>query len=194
MPMNVRNPLRSGFSARQERFIAEYLKDGNGTQAAIRAGYAKKSASVHATRLLAKDKILDKIRAGQNRILKRAEVSVERVLRELACLAFLDPAGLFDEKGELRPISEMPEEVRRALTGLEVEELFDFKNGRRSRTGNLRKIKFAQKTTALELLAKHLGILKDKVELTGKDGAPLSILQVRDALLRSEGDSGDENG
>jgi len=44
------------------------------------------------------------------------------VLRELACLAFLDPAAFYNANGELLSVREMPEEARRALSSMEVEE------------------------------------------------------------------------
>jgi hypothetical protein len=123
---------------RQERFVGQYLKDGNGTQAAIRAGYSEKGADVAAIRMLGNARILAKIRAKQNQILQRTDVSVERILREAACLAFLNPATLFDAEGNLLPMDEMPEEAQRALIGIEVEELFEFDHGSNHRTGNLR--------------------------------------------------------
>jgi phage terminase small subunit len=113
-------------NVRQERFVLEYLKDSNGTQAAIRAGYSAKGAEVHAYRLLKNAQILHKIRAVQNRTLQSLEVSVEWVLREYACVAFFDPVKLYDSDGKLLSIDQMPEEARRALNGLESKEIFDF--------------------------------------------------------------------
>jgi phage terminase small subunit len=178
-------------SLRQEKFVVEYLKDGNGTQAAIRAGYSPKGADVRAIQLLAIDRIAAKIEAGRNRILSRTEISVGRVLREFACLAFLDPAKLFNAQGELLPIREMPEDARRALAGIEIEELFEYERGSRSQVGNLRKIRLTSKLGALETLAKHLGMLRERVEHTGKDGRPIEFSAVdwRNAMLEMMGET-----
>ena len=114
------------------------------------------------------------IRARQNIILQRQDISTERVLREAACVAFLDPAQI--DEG----LSRLPEEARRALTGLEIE----------ASDGTVRKLRFASKMQALEFLAKHLGMLHDRVEVSGKNGGPLTIVAVRDLvrdlLLRAE--------
>ncbi len=52
-------------TAKQERFVAEYLIDLNATQAAIRAGYAEKGASVEGTRLLANAKVAAAVAAAK---------------------------------------------------------------------------------------------------------------------------------
>jgi phage terminase small subunit len=176
-------------NVRQERFVLEYLKDCNGTQAAIRAGYSRKGAEVHAHRLLRNLQILNKIRAVHNRTLQSAEVSVERVLREYACVAFFDPAKLFDSEGNLLPIDQMPEDARRALNGLESQEIFDFERGSKTHVGTLRKVRFASKIGALDALAKHLGILRDRVEHSGPGGGPISIIELREEIFRMMGES-----
>lgn len=58
-------------SPKQRKFVAEYLKDGNGTQAAIRAGYSAKTARFQASDLLTKPNIAEAIQEG----LKRSEDS-----------------------------------------------------------------------------------------------------------------------
>ena len=67
----------------QMRFVTEYLKDCNGKQAAIRAGYAPRSAEVHASRLLSLDKVQNEIRARQTELRKREESVSERIRRRL---------------------------------------------------------------------------------------------------------------
>lgn len=72
-----------GLSPKERKFVAEYLKNPNGTQAAIRAGYAKGSADVTASRLLGKARVRGAIDAG----LAKAEISSEYVLRGLKKIA-----------------------------------------------------------------------------------------------------------
>ena len=67
----------------QMRFVTEYLKDCNGKQAAIRAGYAPRSAEVQASRLLSLDKVKNEIKARQSELRKREESVSERIRRRL---------------------------------------------------------------------------------------------------------------
>ena len=70
-------------SPKQERFVAEYLVDMNATQAAIRAGYSRKTARQIGQENLTKPDIQDAIRAALNKIKERVELTQERVLENL---------------------------------------------------------------------------------------------------------------
>jgi len=82
--------------AKWEAFINEYLRDFNGAQAAIRAGYSPRSARQHAHRLLTNDDILNEIRAR----LDEMQMSADEALKLHADIArgdlgdFLDPDTL----------------------------------------------------------------------------------------------------
>lgn len=67
----------AGLTPKQQRFVLEYLKDQNGKQAAIRAGYAPGSAEVQACRLLRNAQVRAAVDAGQARLAKKAEITVE---------------------------------------------------------------------------------------------------------------------
>ncbi len=159
---------REKLNPRQERFVSEYLKDGNGTQAAIRAGYATSSAAVHAHRLLHNKRVLDKVRAHQNRVQRATEVTVERVVRELEAVAFSDPLYLFDRKSNLLPFDKIPKEARRAIKLLEVQE--SVKGGRRIRT--LKKVVLEDRIPAVIALAKYLGMFPKPLR-GGRQPAPI---------------------
>lgn len=75
---------------KQVRFIEEYLVDLNGTQAAIRAGYSPDSATVQASKMLTLPKIQEALTAKQSKRAARLEVSVDRIEKELARIAFAD--------------------------------------------------------------------------------------------------------
>jgi hypothetical protein len=75
-------------NVKQQRFSAEYLSDLNATQAAIRSGYSAKTAYSQGQRLLKHDEVAAEIAHGQARAAKRADYGLERVLAELASLAF----------------------------------------------------------------------------------------------------------
>jgi phage terminase small subunit len=146
------------------KFVSEYLVDLNGTQAAIRAGYAPKSAHVTASKLLKKPKVKGALDAAIAERSKRTDVTADRVIQEIARLAFVDVSKAYNaDTGELLKPNEMPDDVRAAFGGLDFAKSGD-KVGR-----------FLGKERSLELLGKHLGLFRDKVELSGKDGGAISI-------------------
>lgn len=147
------------------RFVAEYLKDLNATQAAIRAGYSKKTAKAQGSRLLTKADIAQAVASGTAKQLASAELTATRVLEEYRRLAFMDARSFFDDRGNLKPFSELTEEQGSALAGFEAI----IKNAQAGDgvTDTIHKIKFWDKTRALESLAKHFGLLTEKVEHSG---------------------------
>jgi phage terminase small subunit len=150
---------------KQARFVAEYLIDLNGKQAAIRAGYSPKSAEVQASQLLRNPKVAEAVTTGKAKQLNDAGLSAARVLEEYRRLAFIDLRSFFDAAGNLKPMSELTAEHGSALAGLEVI----IKNAEAGDgvTDRVHKFKVWDKTRALESLAKHFGLLSDKVEHTG---------------------------
>lgn len=155
-------------SPRQQRFIEEYLVDLNGTQAAIRAGYAPAAAEVQASRLLRNVKIqveVDRLKLARS---QRVEVTSDTVLGELLKLATCDIGAAFNADGSLKPIHEIPEATRRAISAVEVDELFEGHGKEREQVGYTRKIKFWAKPECLIALGKHLKLFTERIEHTGK--------------------------
>jgi len=72
-----------GLTLKQQRFVHEYLKDQNGTQAAIRTGYSEKTAKQQGSRLLTDPRVLAAVQAGQKKVARKAEVTVETLMAEL---------------------------------------------------------------------------------------------------------------
>jgi len=159
-----RSPKR--LSARHQRFVSEYLIDLNGTQAAIRAGYSAKSARFTAVDLLARDDVQAALVVGKEAREAESSIKASRVLEELARIAFSDvrqvvtwarrvlPAEDTSEAGpkewtelKIRPSAEVDESAAAAIA--EVSEGTD---------GRL-KLKMHNKLRALELIARHLGLL-----------------------------------
>ena len=150
-------PSRAGMKGRgsfmRDRFSVEYLKDFNATRAAIRAGYSPKTAFSQGQRLLRSAAVRKAIAEAEVRSLKNAEISVERWLKELEAIAFLDFGKFFGNGGPL-PINKMPEQNRRALTTFEFAELFASDRGEKTRIA-VYKISCADKPAALEMLEKY---------------------------------------
>lgn len=167
---------------KQAAFVLEYLKDLNATQAAIRAGYSPKSAASQAANLLKLPKVKDELALRMAGRAARVQVDADDILRELLRLARVDIGEAFTEGGALKPLHEMPEDVRRCIAGIEVEDVWDGDSqSGRFKCGELRKVKFWPKVQCLELLGKHLGLFRERVEVEGK----LSLEQL---VLESLGD------
>ena len=75
-------------TAKQQRFVEEYLVDLNATQAAIRAGYSPETARSIGSENLSKPDIADAIAEGRAKLSEKCEVTAERVIRELALIGF----------------------------------------------------------------------------------------------------------
>lgn len=154
-------------NARQRRFITEYLVDQNGTQAAIRAGYAKRSAHVTASLLISNANVKAAIDKQMSKMLSKIEVTAERVLAERARLAFFDVRKLLDATGKPKPIHELDDDTAAAIAGVEVANIGNSQVGE----GEVLKIRMADKNASLTALEKHLGLYKEG----GDSGAPLQI-------------------
>jgi phage terminase small subunit len=158
---------------KQQRFVDEYLIDLNATQAAIRAGYSAKTAGSQAFDLLKKPEIQGAISARQQERQKRTEVTQDRVLQEVARLAFLDIRKVLTDGGNLKPISELDDDTAAAIAGLEIMEEHQGSGADRVFIGYTKKLKLSDKKGALELLMRHLGMLKDRTEISGPNGGPI---------------------
>ncbi len=77
-------------TAKQQRFVEEYLIDLNATQAAIRVGYSKKTADQQASRLLTNVKVREYLTQRQADRANRTEITQDMVLKELAKIGFSD--------------------------------------------------------------------------------------------------------
>ena len=81
---------------KQQRFVEEYLIDLNATKAAIRAGYSPKTADVQGPRLLGKVRVSCAIARAKAERSRRTGITQDRILQELARIAFLNPVDVLD--------------------------------------------------------------------------------------------------
>lgn len=147
-------------SPRQERFVAEYLVDLNGTQAAIRAGYSKRTANEQAARLLAKASVAAVIAERMTQRERRTEVTQDSVIRELARIAFADLRRVMEwgpDGVTLKESSELNDDDAAAIA--EVSET-------RTEHGGTTRVKLVSKDRALELLGRHLAMFTDNIHHT----------------------------
>lgn len=164
---------------KQKRFVEEYLIDLNATQAAIRAGYSPETAYSIGSENLKKPEIRARIEEAMAERSKRTGVNQDRIIMELAKIGFLNPKDLvnFDEATVKE---EAAEEDLAAIASVRVKR-FPTKDGE----GIEREIKMYDKSKALELLGRHLGMFKDKVEVSGLEEEKKKL---DDILLQMSGD------
>lgn len=145
---------------KQKRFVEEYLIDLNATQAAIRAGYSPKTANEQGNRLLTNVSVQTELNKQMAKRSRRTGVTQDRVVRELAKIAFLDMTQVVDDHGCIR--DDATPEDRACI------ESIKYKSSSSDQGESVeREVKVASKLKALELLGKHLGMYSDKLNIEG---------------------------
>lgn len=145
-------------SEQRQRFVEEYLIDLNGTQAAIRAGYSVKTAQEQSSRLLSNVMVQEAISKAMAARSRRTGVNQDRVVLELAKLAFVKMTDVVDSNGRIREDATDDD--------LSCIESIKFKESDNEFGGSVeREVKIGSKLKALELLGKHLGMWNDKLDV-----------------------------
>lgn len=145
---------------KQKIFADEYLIDLNATRAYRKAYPSVKrdeTAAQAGSRMLRNVKVAAYIQERMQERQKRTEITQDRVLQELAAIAFAkvtDYAEVKDECVKIKDTKDLDEQQIRAIAGIK-EGKFGIE------------VKLNDKEKALELLGRHLGMFKDKVEVSG---------------------------
>lgn len=163
---------------KQIRFVDEYLVDFNATQAAIRAGYSKKTAAFIGAENLKKPKIAEEIARRQKDLQRRTEVTQERVVKELARIAFANIADYLHVETQTRTKDDGTEVTYQTVMFSETQELSADQRAALAvvkQSVNGFELKLHDKIKALELLGRHIGMFNDKLSLSGTDGGPLTF-------------------
>lgn len=158
-------------TARQQRFVDEFLVDLNSSAAATRAGY-KGDPNTTGPRLLQHPGVAKEIANRQAVLRESLEITQEMVVRELAKIAFGDQRQIMSwgKKGiKLRESVELTDD--QAATVAEISETV-------TAAGGTLKVKAHDKVGALKLLGEHLGLFRQRVEHSGPDGKPLPVTQL----------------
>lgn len=161
-------------TAKQRAFVDEYLVDLNATQAAIRAGYSEKSADSQAAQLMANPKVAAEVQTALDKRATRTEVTADRVIAELARIAFSDlrdVARWNEDALSLIDSESLTEDAARALREV-VATTSQTEHG----TTNRLHVKQHDKLKALELLGKHLGMFSAKLDVSVSGGLTLTAL------------------
>jgi len=167
---------------KQKTFCDEYLIDLNATQAAIRAGYSPDSAKEIGCENLTKPNIrayIDKEIANRS---KRTGINQDRVIRELARIAFVNANDVINmDEATLK--ADASEDDTATIASVKVKTI-PTKEGE----GVEREIKLADKLKALELLGKHLGMFKENININ----ANVNSTKKLDSIIEQLGDDDNE--
>ena len=148
-------------TAKQQRFVDEYLIDLNATQAAIRAGYSPQTAQEQGSQNLSKlmvSEAIDKALAARSR---RTGITQDRVLRELAKVAFVNANDVIDpDSATVR--ADAAEEDLACIQAVKVKT-----SESEMGSSSEREIKLYDKMRALEMLGKHLGLFDKRGQDSG---------------------------
>jgi phage terminase small subunit len=166
---------------KQARFVVEYLKDLNATQAAIRAGYSKKTAQEQSSRLLSNAMVAAAVTQATAKQLQKAELTIQGVLEAVRRVVMGDIRRLFDGHGNHIPIHKLSSEDAALVASVEyITKSAKVGNGHTDRVYKLR-IKNHEKY--VELAMKYFGLLKNEQEGHGVDWDKLAA---RLTSVRSE--------
>lgn len=127
-------------------------------------------------RWIRKDK--ERTKSYEDAIRDRNEWTVETILQELRLMASFDIRDLYDDDGNLKPISSWPKHAAAAVAGIEINELFEGRGDEREMIGLAKKLKLWDKTKAIEQLGKTQKLFVDRVEET-------KVLKLEDLVLAS---------
>lgn len=159
---------------KQKLFCDEYLIDLNVTQAAIRSGYKAKYADSQAYKLLEKPEIKSYIDERMKDREKRTEITQDVVLEELRRIALAKPTDFFEveDMGQYKRVNII---ATKDIPDDKVGAIASIKQG-----ANGIEVKLHDRLKALELLGRHLGVFKDKVEVSGNINNPYEGLTVEE--------------
>ncbi|MBY3038921.1 terminase small subunit [Rhizobium laguerreae] len=176
-------------TAKEARFVDEYLIDLNATNAAIRAGYKKHTARQAGSRLLSNVDIQAAIERAKLERSERTKIDADWVLTRLADEAQADLAEIYDDNGDLLPVEDWPLIWRQGLvSGIKIEALYEGEGEDRIQIGHVKEIKLTDRVRRLELIGKHIRVnaFQDVVEHKGLN-ALADRLERAQKRLDSEG-------
>ena len=172
--MSAKNELNS----QQIIFCKEYVKDFNGTQAAIRAGYAEGSAAETSSRLISYANIksyITELQAGKS---KKTEVTAERVLLELSRIGFSNIVDYLNEGFQIKDLHKLKRSKCAAIKSIEVTETTI-----EGVTKTQAKFTMHNKLEAIDKIAKHIGFFEKDNNQKGLDiSATNFVLKVKKDL------------
>lgn len=161
-------------------FAQSYLETDNITKSALTAGYSDASAYSAGQRILKRDDVQQYINARRTAKTLVRQQQIEEVDRMVYNLATVNPAEMFTESGEIKPISKLPEELQHAIRHYKVRDTYD-RDG--NHVGTTRELAITDKLKAVELFYKRQGVYNDTINNTNQIGQiNLTIVKPNDQL------------
>jgi phage terminase small subunit len=141
-------------------FCEEYIKDFNGTQAAIRAGYSKKTANEQAARLLANVSVQNHLSKLKQKLSDRNEDLAQQVIDELKKIGFSNIQDYIETENEIKDLSTITRDKAASVESIK-KTVTEFGGGDDSPTTKTSiQFKLYDKLSALEKIGRHLGIFE----------------------------------
>ncbi len=181
-----------GSTEQQKLFAYAYFNNkGNGTQAAITAGYSEKTAASTASRLLTYVNIKNMIKSLGEELRERAIVTKEEIAAELQKIGFSDIRQVFDVDGNLLPVHEISDSAAAALSGVDVDQLYGITPEGRATIGETKKVKMWDKLKALSQLTELYGYnAPTKVAATNAAGEDVQWVETKTYEVKPKADAG----
>jgi len=145
-------------TSKQKFFAIEYLKDFNATQAAIRAGYSKKTAYSIGEENLRKPEIKNLIAKKMEERGQRLEVDADSVLKRLVEIDEMDLLDILNDDLSIKPLNEWSDVWRKTVTSLDIVEQISNINGERELVSFVKKLKLPDKLKNLDLIGRHVNV------------------------------------
>ena len=146
---------------KKERFACEYIIDLNATQAAKRAGYSEKTAYSQGHRLLKDAEVKARIEELQAERNERMKITADRVLEEIAKVAFFDIRRLYDVDGSVKNVNALDDEAAAVVSSFKSRTEIDGLNSEgNAKFATVEEYKTYDKGRHLEMLCKHLGLFE----------------------------------
>lgn len=180
--------MAEGLTDKQRVFCEEYIIDFNGRQAAIRAGYEPNSASEIASQNLTKLNVQAYLSELMQARSERTAITQDRVLAEIARIAFSDIRKAFDENNNLLDPKSWPDDFAPCVSSIKVTEVMKDRNDESDTVSWVKEIKLWDKGKQIELAGRHLGMFekdnKQKTPMLVGNIAPSYTPEEWDALLK----------
>jgi len=153
-------------SPKRKRFCEEYVIDHNKTQAAIRAGYSKKTASQQGERLCRFVECARYIKHLEQRISDDNRLSAQQALDDMFAIRNMKVSDILDDKLHIKPVSEWPDIWQMYVSGVDIKEMYESGTTKGEVTmAVLKKLKWPDKQKNLEMISKHFGLFeKDNLQ------------------------------
>lgn len=154
--------------------MREYFVSWNAADAYRKTGYTGQNADVHSSDMLKHPAVAAAVADAKARKAKNSRIREDKVLRELALLAFSDVMHyVIDDDGTVTTTPDAPKGATRAISSIKRVVRVDKEGGSTTSV----ELKLWDKPGPLKLAGRHIGLFPNRVEVTGKDGGPIRTEQ-----------------